>query len=121
MTPTLSSTAGPARRERVNRMVAKSKKRSKAPERVLIRSYGSGVHFGTLVAKEGTEVTLRDARRVWYWTGANTLHELSLRGAKSGSKISEPVPSITVTGVLEILPLQKEAETALAALGWDIK
>lgn len=89
-----------------------------ARKRVLIRSYGSGVHFGTLASRKDTEVTLKNARRVWYWKGANTLHELSLHGAKTGSKISEAVPEITVTGVLEIIPLSKEAEAAFAALGW---
>jgi hypothetical protein len=87
-------------------------------KKVLIRSYGSGVHYGTLVAKKGTEVKLKNARRLWYWTGANTLNELALRGATKGSKISEPVPEIEITGVLEVLLLQPAALKALDALGW---
>lgn len=85
---------------------------------VLIRTQNAGVHFGRLVARTDSEVELANARRIWSWKGANTLHEISLRGVEKGSKISESVPSIRVLGVLEIIPLQPAAVTALAAISW---
>lgn len=38
-------------------------------KKVIIRGDRSGVEFGTLVAYKGNEVTLRNARRIWYWDG----------------------------------------------------
>lgn len=38
-------------------------------KKVLIRGDRSGVEFGTLVACNGSEVTLHNARRIWYWDG----------------------------------------------------
>lgn len=39
-------------------------------KKVIIRGSRSGVEFGTLVAQNGSEVTLENARRIWYWSGA---------------------------------------------------
>lgn len=41
-------------------------------KKVIIRGDRSGVEFGTLVAHDGQEVTLHNARRIWYWAGAAT-------------------------------------------------
>ena len=54
--------------------------KAKAARVVLVRTYSAGVHVGTLVSREGRDVVLADARRIWSWRGANTLHEISLRG-----------------------------------------
>lgn len=51
-------------------------------EKVLVRGDKSGVFFGTLAAKEGSEVTLKNCRRIWYWNGAASLSLLALEGAK---------------------------------------
>lgn len=45
-------------------------------KKVIIRGDRSGVEFGTLVAQEGQEVTLKNARRIWYWEGAASLSQL---------------------------------------------
>ena len=36
-------------------------------KKVIVRGDRSGVFFGTLAKKEGTEVTLTNCRRLWYW------------------------------------------------------
>jgi len=86
--------------------VKKQAKKS-APKKsriVIVRTYSAGVHVGRLVSLKGTEVVLGDARRVWRWRGANTLHELSQRGAdESWTRISEPVPTITLTQGVEVI------------------
>ncbi len=90
-------------------------------QQVLIRTYSAGVHFGTLakVSKSHKRVVLNTARRIWSWKGANTLHEISLRGIdKDGSRVSEPVHEIVLTEAIEILPLTAEAQASLAACGW---
>ena len=54
-------------------------------EHVIVRTYSAGVHFGELVSREGKEVVLQNAKRIWSWKGANTLHEIAVRGGGYGS------------------------------------
>jgi hypothetical protein len=86
---------------------------------VIVRTYSAGVHAGTLVSFEGKQVELKDARRIWYWKGANTLHEIALAGVSTGSKISKPVPSIVLTEAIEIIPASHAAEQSLELAGWE--
>jgi hypothetical protein len=87
-------------------------------QRVLIRSEKSGVWFGELVYRRGSEVTLNNARKVWSWKGANTTSELSLRGPQSGSRIAEPVDGAIILGVCEVLVATPEAWDAACESGW---
>ena len=83
---------------------------SKSPEIVVVRTYSAGVHIGELVSRKGSEVTLRNACRLWRWRGANTLHEVALRGvADEHTRISERVTGITLTGAIEVIPATVEA------------
>jgi hypothetical protein len=86
--------------------------------RVIVRTYSAGVHFGTLAKHAGKEVVLTDSRRIWYWTGANTLSEISLRGVGSGSKVSESIPYITLTEAIEIIPCSAEAAANIESATW---
>jgi hypothetical protein len=88
-------------------------------EFVLVRTYSAGVHMGTLAESAGTAVMLTDARRLWRWKGANTLHEVSLHGVGNGSRISEPVPVILLTQATEILPCSAKAQNSLQRSRWD--
>ena len=40
---------------------------SQLGEKVIIRTYSAGVWFGTLEQKDGSEVILQNARRMWRW------------------------------------------------------
>lgn len=94
------------------------RKTKTAPRRVIVRTYSAGVHYGTLAACNGPEVTLADARRIWSWQGANTLHEIALRGVGRGSKVSEPVSTITLTEAIEIIDCAPESVTSLDTAKW---
>ena len=73
-----------------------------------------------LVEIAGTSVLLSDARRVWRWSGANSLHELSIRGAaEQGTRISEPVAKILLTECIEVIPCEKQAEENLSKSRWS--
>lgn len=80
-------------------------------EKVIIRADRAGVFYGTLIEKDGTEVELKDCRRIWYWNGAASLSELALFGVTEPKtcKFSVTVPSIVVAGVIEIIPCQEKA------------
>jgi hypothetical protein len=85
----------------------------------IIRTYSAGVHVGEIVRRDGKEVELKDARRIWHWKGANTLNEIALRGVAHGSKISEPVPSIILTEAIEIISATSECHASLESVGWS--
>jgi len=81
---------------------------------VVVRTYSAGVHCGTLVKREGQEVTLKDARRIWSWQGALSLHEVSQRGI-TGGKISVAVPEILLTQAIEVIGAKPEAMAKIAS------
>lgn len=86
---------------------------------VMIRSDKSGVHFGYLKDKKEAgdkwNVTLVNSRRVFYWSGAASITQLSLEGTKKPNdcKFTMETPTIEVAGVIEILPITKVAEENL--------
>ena len=79
---------------------------------VIIRSNGSGCWAGTLVKKDGSEVVLRDARRLWYWAGAASLSELAMKGSSRPNQCKFPVSvsQVLVLNILEVILTSKEAE-----------
>jgi hypothetical protein len=75
-------------------------------DKVLVRTYSAGVHIGTLAKREGKEVTLTNAVRLWSWSGAFTLSAVATVGVdRKSSRISVPVPEILLTEAIEILPV----------------
>lgn len=87
-------------------------------KKVIIRADRAGVFYGTLAAKEGTEVELTNCRRIWYWSGAASISELAKSGVRNpGScKFSVAVESIIVTGVIEVIPCTAEASKNIEAV-----
>ena len=73
---------------------------------VLVRTYSAGVHFGTVKHKEGKETILTNARRLWSWSGACSLHQVAVDGVDiANSKISVKVPEIELTETIERIPM----------------
>lgn len=87
-------------------------------EPVIVRTYSAGVHFGYLVERNGKEVKLADARRIWSWAGANTLHEIATAGVGKGSKVSVTAPSIVLTEAIEIIDCTPAAVKVLESAEW---
>lgn len=96
-----------------------AKKKATKTKLVVVRTYGAGVHIGKLVSQRGQEVVLADARRLWRWRGANTLHEVASKGvSQDHTRISEPVPSISLLSALEVIPVASAAEASLTTSRW---
>lgn len=92
-------------------------------KKVLVRGTNSGVEFGELVAQNGQEVTLRNARRIWYWDGAASLSQLAKDGTAKpdNCKFTVYVDSITVLDAIEIIPCTKEAVKSIEGVPvWKI-
>lgn len=80
-------------------------------KKVIIRGDRSGVFFGTLAEKEGTEVKLTDCRRIWYWDGAASISQIAKDGVSkpNNCNFTVTVESIIITDVIEIIPCTVEA------------
>ena len=78
-------------------------------KKVLIRADRAGVFFGELIAKDGQEATLKDARRIYYWNGATECCQIATEGIASGSKVTVSVPQVTILNVIEIYLLTDKA------------
>lgn len=90
---------------------------------VIARTYSAGVFAGYLKERNGKEGTLLNARRLWYWEGAASLSQLAVEGVKSPDKCKFPceVPSVTLTEIIEILPVTKEAQDSIASVKvWEM-
>ena len=85
-------------------------------KKVIVRTYSAGVHFGTLAHHDGKEVTLTNARRIWYWEGAFTLSAVATKGVKNTSKISVPVTEILLTEAIEIILCSEAAAANLSEI-----
>lgn len=88
---------------------------------VILRTRYAGVHVGILkdLDAELRVATLTAARRLWRWSGANTLNEVALRGVDSvRSRLSEPVEEIKILDVCEVIPVAPEAARSLTESRW---
>ena len=82
---------------------------------VIVRTYSAGVFAGTLVAREGREVELKDARRLWYWSGAASLSELAMRGVSKPANCKFPiaVDKVLLLEAVEIVPVTPAAQKSI--------
>ena len=85
---------------------------------IICRTYSAGVFAGTLVARKGKEVELKNARRLWYWDGAASLSQLSVDGvARPGNcKFPCEVPYVVLTEAIELLPVSRQARESIASV-----
>ena len=81
----------------------------------IIRSENAGVFAGYLKSRDGDEVVLRDARRLWYWSGAASLSQLSVDGVANPDSCKFPtkVDEITILGVIEIINCTQKAKDSI--------
>lgn len=90
----------------------------------IVRTESAGVHCGFLRQVAGDACVLTEARIVYQWAGANTLHELSLYGSADGdgpvrTRISEPVPRVLLpSGVVAVIPCSEAAAEDLRRSRW---
>jgi hypothetical protein len=84
-------------------------------EYVIVRTYSAGVFAGHLLKRVGQEVTLKDARRIWYWDGAASLSQLAMEGTSKpqNCKFPCPVSEILLTQAIEVIPCTKKAEKSI--------
>ena len=82
---------------------------------VIVRTYSAGVFAGELESRNGQEVTLRNARRIWYWAGAASLSQLAMEGTKNPNNCKFPcaVDKVLLLETIEILDTTEEARKSI--------
>ena len=84
----------------------------------IIRADRAGVFFGNIKERNGSEVTMTNVRRLWFWSGAASLSQLAVEGVKDprNCKFTVTVPEMTILGVIEIIPCSETAERIIKAV-----
>lgn len=90
-------------------------KSSEGLEYVIIRTQSAGVFAGYLKSLEGKVATVLNARRIFYWSGAASLSQLSIDGTSKPNdcKFPEAVSKVILTEAIEILPVTKKAKMSI--------
>lgn len=86
------------------------------PDRyVIVRTHSAGVFAGTLESRNGKEVVLLNARRLWYWDGAATLSQLATTGTSKPKSCKFPVAvaRVELIEAIEILYVTAEARASI--------
>lgn len=80
-------------------------------QKYIIRGDRSGVFYGEIAERNGQEVKIRNARRLWYWDGAASISQLALEGvtAPQNCKFTVTVDEITILDAIELIPCTEAA------------
>ncbi len=81
----------------------------------IVRADRAGVFSGYVKNREGNEVTLLQARRLWYWDGAASLSQAAEEGFSKpqNCKFPQEVSEILILGVIEIIPTTQKAQKSI--------
>lgn len=84
-------------------------------EYCMVRTYSAGVFAGYVESRNGKEVVLRAARRMWRWAGAASLSQLATDGTSKPDECKFPVAvdKVTLTEAIEIIPITRKAKESI--------
>ena len=93
-------------------------------EYAVVRTYSAGVFAGYIAIEDGEEVTLKQARRIWYWDGAASLSELANEGTSKPKSCKFPaaVSEVRLKNVIEVIPATEKARMSIESVPvWSAK
>ena len=84
----------------------------------IVRTQSAGVFAGYIEGKDGQNVILLKARRLWYWSGAASLSQLAIDGTSKPKecKFPEEVSRIELTQAIEILDVTAKAKKSIESV-----
>jgi hypothetical protein len=102
----------------VSLVLLKKERKVMGEKYYIVRTYSAGVFAGYIKSREGREVVIREARRLWYWKGAASLSQIAMSGVSKPKecKFPEPVGEITVTEAIEILECTNAGKESIQAV-----
>ena len=98
-------------------MKKKSKSKSKKVEMpfVIARTRYAGVFAGYMQSRKGQEIVLKNARRIWYWSGAASLSQLAMEGTSDPANCKFPcaVDEVLLLELIELLQTTEKARLSI--------
>jgi hypothetical protein len=84
----------------------------------MVRTRSAGVFAGTIKSKKDMVAVLKNARRIWYWSGAASLSQLATEGTSNpaGCKFPCPVAEVELPEVIETIPITAKAKASIDAV-----
>ena len=84
----------------------------------IVRTYSAGVFAGYIESRNGQEVVMTSARRLWYWDGAASLSQIAMEGVSKPQNCKFPceVNRVLLTQVIEILETTDVAKKSISAV-----
>lgn len=82
----------------------------------IIRTYSAGCFAGYIdrERENKSEATVKNARRLWYWSGASSLSQLASEGVKKPKECKFPCEiDIDLTNIIEVIPTTEEAKKSI--------
>ncbi len=88
------------------------------PNKVIVRSGEAGVFFGELAERNGTEVKMKDVRKIFYWAGAAAIEQLAMEGTTKpeNCKFTVVVPEMEIMGVIQVITCTNKAVANIEAV-----
>ena len=91
---------------------------------VIVRTYSAGVFAGEIESRNGREVVLKNARRLWKWSGAMCLSDLAMDGVKDPDNCKFPceVDRVELLEAIEILDVTEKSKKSIKGVKiWQVK
>jgi len=84
----------------------------------IVRGDRSGVFFGNIAERNGSEVRMTNVRCLWHWSGALSILELAKKGTENprDCKFTASVDSITIIDAIELIPCTSEAAESIGGV-----
>ena len=84
----------------------------------VVRTRSAGAWAGNIKERNGKEVTMANAIRLWRWEGANTLSEVAMVGVglPDRCKFAMPVDEVLLLEAIEIITATKGAEESIKSV-----
>jgi len=85
-------------------------------EYVIVRTYSAGVFAGEILSRDKDYIVMKNARRLWYWSGASSLSQLAIDGVAKPEECKFPVEvdRVELFNVIEIINTTEKARKSIA-------
>lgn len=84
----------------------------------IVRGDRSGVFFGKIAERNGSEVRMQKVRKLWYWDGACAVEQLARDGVAcpNNCKFTVTVEEMTITDAIQIIPCTENAKESISGV-----
>jgi hypothetical protein len=80
-------------------------------KKCIVRCDRAGVFFGEVVDFDSTMIELKNARKIFYWTGAAAIEQLAVDGTNepNACKFTVSVEKVVLTQHIQIIPCTEKS------------